>query len=534
MSSEAVFSKRALVDDDHRARQVDQAARASVLHPSRPEPASALGIYFSESGANQRGLYFFRIAARLAGSEPSTWSNMALGYLSANQRDTALEAIKHVVALCPGDYAAVISVVRYLVRDEFRFVKFNDAFQYCRWGTLLDPLSSEAFFRSGYILKKFRIFDSALRCLFKSIVLYPSNFESLGATGEVLSELSQFAASQKTFEWAFRSNPDDYDSLYLLSLTQLRLGMFELGWKNYEYRWRARVGLQQQRVALAVRSSKPEYRGGYTARRLLVWGEQGIGDEIMFGSLLAEFRRNSEELLVQLDPRLRTLFCRSLPSIRFFGFDAPPSPESYDEQLALGSLGSFVRPTQQSFLNKGEKYLFAAPGMRAKLRHDLKLNEDEFLVGVCWRALNQDNQKIRSISLHELLSSLNFGKLSFLNLQYGNVEHEVSSLDQGFAERFLRHPIIDLTKDLDGVAGLIEACDLVVSVGNTVAHLSGALGQKTWVLLPCVAGWRWSHTGASCGWYKSARLFRQERRDDWSAVLASLREGITDELSESL
>jgi hypothetical protein len=82
------------------------------------------------------------------------------------------------------------------------------------------------------------------------------------------------------------------------------------------------------------------------------------------------------------------------------------------------------------------------------------------------------------------------------------------------------------------LAGLIEGCDLVVSVGNATAHLSGALGQKTWVLLPPVAGrlpsgvlvggWRWLQSGTACPWYASVRLFRQSTLDRWDDVLAEL------------
>jgi ADP-heptose:LPS heptosyltransferase len=137
---------------------------------------------------------------------------------------------------------------------------------------------------------------------------------------------------------------------------------------------------------------------------------------------------------------------------------------------------------------------------------------------------------MRSIPLEALLSALNFPGLRFLNLQYANVDKELSLLDASLRDCLLHHRDIDLTKNLDGVAGLIEACDLVISVGNAVAHLSGALGQRTWVLLPQVAGWRWLHGSTNCGWYESVRLFRQERRGDWDGVLSDLRAAIDHEI----
>jgi len=84
---------------------------------------------------------------------------------------------------------------------------------------------------------------------------------------------------------------------------------------------------------------------------------------------------------------------------------------------------------------------------------------------------------------------------------------------------------------LEGLAGLIETCDEVVSVGNATAHLAGALGQRTLVLLPYVAGWRWLHEGDRCPWYDSVTLLRQTEPGDWSGVFSNLNvvSGITEE-----
>jgi ADP-heptose:LPS heptosyltransferase len=98
----------------------------------------------------------------------------------------------------------------------------------------------------------------------------------------------------------------------------------------------------------------------------------------------------------------------------------------------------------------------------------------------------------------------------------------------------LSHPGIDNREDLEGLAGLIEGCDLVVSVGNATAHLAGALGQRTWVLLPYVAGWRWLHEGSTCPWYPSVRLYRQAERGRWESVLEAIRRDLDQETHGAL
>ena len=116
-----------------------------------------------------------------------------------------------------------------------------------------------------------------------------------------------------------------------------------------------------------------------------------------------------------------------------------------------------------------------------------------------------------------------------LNLQYGEVREEIETIRRERGIEVLSHAGIDNREDLEGLSGLIEGCDLVVSVGNATAHLSGALGQRTWVLLPYVAGWRWLHEGSCCPWYQSVRLYRQAQRNQWQPVLERiLHDGVSE------
>jgi len=509
---------------------IDRIHRLLILRPDAADAAQLAGVLHCEAIAYERGLTFLRVSGRLSASDKQVWLNIALAYRQLGQHVEAFRAAQHVVLLDPQSPALTLAVARYAASPNNQSVSGELATRICHWSLLLDPLSFEAAYFHGMALKRNNDFAGAITSLSRSTALLPSIAAPLVGLGDALAEMTRFSVSQRVYQWACHADPTHHDAPYHLSLVQLRLGLFEYGWTSYEHRWFASAGTEQLRESLSVRSSRPEYIGISRPKRLLIWGEQGLGDEIMFGSLLTEFRANCQELLVQLDPRLIDLFSRSLPGVRFFGFDKPPSVELYDEQLPIGSLGKFLRRTRESFTGKGTRYLAAAEGSAARLRTELGVAKHELLIGLCWRAANPDNRQIRSIPLEKLLTALGLPALRFLNLQYANVDKELSLLDPALSSRLLRHPDIDLTKNLDGVAGLIEACDLVVSVGNAVAHLSGALGQRTWVLLPEVAGWRWLHGSTTCGWYESVRLFRQERRGDWSGVLSALRAAIGNEI----
>ena len=133
---------------------------------------------------------------------------------------------------------------------------------------------------------------------------------------------------------------------------------------------------------------------------------------------------------------------------------------------------------------------------------------------------------MRSVGLRELVEALRGEGVRLVNLQYGEVGAEIEGVYEELGERVWTCGEVDNREDLEGLAGLIEGCDWVVSVGNATAHLSGALGQKTWVLLPYVAGWRWLHEGSTCPWYQSVRLYRQQQRGEWAGPLSQIIEVI--------
>ena len=327
------------------------------------------------------------------------------------------------------------------------------------------------------------------------------------------------------------------------ALAHLIAGNFSRGWSLYETRF---VGgnvsvINKSRMLISNKPLLGKSLDGYAKSSVLVWAEQGIGDEIMFGSMLKEFQDRVGRLIVQVDARLIPLFRRSFPVEVLFFDRADSVPESYyDAHVAIGSLGKYLRPTINSFSNS-RRYLYADAGRVLEIRESMKLGSGEIAIGISWQSSNRDTGNVRSISLSKMAKALHFPRVRLVNLQYGTVDDEIKFVEASLGIQIMCFPAVNNTTDLDGLAAIIEACDQVVSIGNATAHLAGALGKKTTVLLPrigartadgaIIPGWRWLDSGGRCVWYESVELMKsQVHESNWDYCLLRLREHLATQL----
>ena len=482
-------TERTVGRTDHALRHL---SRALVVRPGFALAAARLSRTLAECGRKLEAESTSAMAVRLDPQLIDGWLSHGFVLRLLGKHSEALRAFSCCIALRPeqAESWAGLGVVNQLSDN------FDRAFNSLRRALALDPFSREARPNLAFATKELGRYEEAARMYAESIVTVPGLF----------------------------------DAYVNSAICNLLLGRYRYGWQLYEYRWRSEAANLLQRASPRLETSRPEF-GGDTAsrsRRVLVWAEQGLGDEIMFGGLLPEFRNLCGDLLVQLDQRLMSLFARSLPGVTVLERGQLVSESLYDEQIPIASLGKWLRPTRESFTGKGARYLAAEAGLARRFRRDLGVADEEILVGLSWRSASPGSGTARSLGVSELVDSLTSPahRIRFLNLQYGNVADEIASLRSRSGIDILSHPDVDNFKDVEGLAGLIEACDLVVSVGNATAHLSGALGKATAVLLPYVAGWRWLHEGVWCPWYSSVTLYRQTGRGDWTDALRQLRSDV--------
>ena len=391
----------------------------------------------------------------------------------------------------------------------------------------LDPSASNHYNKLAMLTLALR--DSsckpARRSLQRALQIDPRSVEALTNYGILLEREGCFDEACEAHRAALANGSSLQEPQLNLAICQLGLSQFDEAWSNYEARWGATsiVLFGRQSLSKRLLTSKPVFEVG-SRGRVLLWAEQGVGDEIMFASMIPDLQRACDELIVEVDSRLRPLFERSFSKVRCVPRFRDITESSYDYQLPIGSLGRLFRPTLASFVTQPNGYLRADSVYVDRFEKKLT-SRAKPLVGISWWSQNPDSGVDRSIPLGDLLTALSDHGVP-VNLQYG--EQQAAFVCEA-TERCIEACSIDDVdnqKDLDQLAGVISACDLVISIGNTTAHLAAALGKPTWVLVPLAGSWRWLFHGSTTPWYPSVRLFRRGRGESWEPVLERVTEAL--------
>lgn len=366
--------------------------------------------------------------------------------------------------------------------------------------------------------------DDALADIEQALQLKPGNPDFHNLHGNALQEMHRFTEAITAYQRARQLQPGHVGAAINEAVCLLLTGDFARGWPCYESRWQGSQALG------APALGAPRWNGKRVKGSLLVWAEQGMGDQIHQLGIAGEGLELADRYCVAVHQRLHALATRSLPGIRVITTQEA-AREACDFHAPLYSLGGVLRRSWNDFPRR-QAYLLADPARIARLREKIDTGT-KLLCGLSWRSSAPVYGPLKSVALPQLSALLGLDGWTFVDLQYGDTAVERASSGAGGAG--LRHlEGIDLRDDLEEVAALISCMDVVVTVSNTTAHLSGALGIPTLLLLPWSAGrlWYWHEDREDSPWYPSLRLFRQQSAGRWDeaveavgVALAGLRSG---------
>ena len=382
----------------------------------------------------------------------------------------------------------------------------------------IEPNYAEVHLNIGIIFDNKQEPEAAIENYKKALKIKPDYADAYYNMGIALNKNGEPDAAIESYKEALKIKPDYANANYNQSLVYLHQGDFQLGWAKFEWRWKF-----DKFNSVALESSKPRWNPT-GKNRVLLWAEQGIGDEIMFASVIPDLYVLCSKLIVKIDKRLISIFRRSFPGdIDFRLRDETVSETEYDAHIPMGSLPLHFRQTVDSFKPTAKGWLSACDTKTSLLRESLLSDGSEVLIGISWHSTNyKKGAEKKVMKLAQLAKKLHGPKVKLINLQYGDVNEELDNLRKEARIEVVQVPEIDNMTDIDDLAALIMACDKVVSISNVTIHLAGALGKEAKVLLASLCDWRWGQSSNSSYWYDSVRLFRQTNIDDWDNVLKKL------------
>lgn len=269
--------------------------------------------------------------------------------------------------------------------------------------------------------------------------------------------------------------------------------------------------------------------GSPTNGEVLLWAEQGLGDEVFFASMFSLLDRQTQKFAISADTRLHPAYLRSFAGVRLV--DSVSTRRSihgeFSAQLPIGDLGRVLLVDDHKIRERRYPYLVPSAEHRARLATMTSLPVGDLICGISWRSGNKKVGAERSMELSDLAPVLRVPGVTFVNLQYGDVSLEIENTKEKIGTEVIRVHDLDLFGDIDGLLALIDLCDVVLTIDNVTAHLAGAIGKTSAVLISSGSGRHWYWGGETQSlWYPSLRLLYQKEGGDWAPAIAAASQWI--------
>ena len=378
-------------------------------------------------------------------------------------------------------------------------------------------------------------YDKAIPMLQSAIEAKPDLESAFTDLLSLYQQRGAWAEAERYLSQALERNPDS--DLARKHCGQLRLGIgdYAQGWVDYAERL-------ERSTAAAPPAFLPDglpYWDGLD-RRLeptLLWREQGVGEQILFSSLAQEFAAGGAALGLVADPRMASLLRRSLPDVAVIadeeGVDADLSV--YRRHGPAGALGPALRWDAECFPRPAKPFLRSCPELGRSMSDWLRSLGPEPKIGISWRSKNKRIGDRKSMPIEHWGPILSIPGVRFVDLQYGPSEEDRKRAASMFGVEISSHPTLDRMNDFEGMAALIDALDGVATISNAAAHLSGALGQNTFLMLSKAHFWFWSYRPeVPCPWYAKVECFRRCDPGDKPSGWRTVAETVADRLQSHL
>lgn len=484
----------------HRHKALVTFEHSYRLDPDDPELLLNLGLTAWALKMNEGAAGLFRQFIARSPDSPLGYNNLGSVLYEMGDAETAIETLRAAIYRMPGEailWNALATVLAEDGRCEESLVFYQESIR-------LDPRFSRPWHNLGYA------------------------YMHLGRLEDALHSYDEALARAV-------DEADIRECRHSRSMCLIGMGRLEDGWTQYEIRNDPRF-----RTYVHHMIDAPVWNGEPLAgKRVLIVGEQGLGDEFMFANVLDEVQAAvgpEGKLQIAVEQRLIALFQRSFPLAQVGGYDdrVLQHPDGVKELRFVPWAVNAARPDFYALMGTPLQYFrrriedfpgrpFLVPDLArvAEFRARLEAAGPGPYVGICWRSMKLDAKRHKYYSaLDEWGPILKTPDVRFVNAQYGDCRDELARAEQHHNVAVTAFDDLDLKNDIDGAAALSAALDLVISAPTAAAAVAAAVGTETWFL---TAGRCWPQLGTDhYPWYRAAPVFSPEKFADWPALLAEV------------
>jgi tetratricopeptide (TPR) repeat protein len=503
-------------------KEIDEALndieKSIKLNPNLSETYNNRGNIFNDLGKDENALNDFKKAIFLNPNSADAYCNLANLYKKLGKYSDALDCYNKSILLDPNN--------RNFFKNRSIFYRekkqFNLALEDARKCLSLEE-SDDSYKLLSDVYTSMGDYSSAIKNISVAIKLNPLKKSYYNERGLLFASKGMFAKAKNDYSKKMNINDELSDiQKFNLGILDLTLGEFESGWKNYSSR-----KMRNEFISMNFSSNKPHWNGQHASGTVYIYNEQGIGDQILFSSLLPEVLKTKNKIILSIDPRMVDIYRRSFNEIDVKEKEVMISGEFinqslYDFHLAICDLGSLYRNHISDFDFQPISFLKSDINKKLFFSKEIRTKK-KITCGISWFSKGLVSE-FKSMTLNDILPILSIDEIQFVNLQYGNVEEEINLLKEN--EKISIHCInnLDLFYDIEGLFSLVDACDFVITTSNVTAHIAGSLGKKTYLLSPYGNGkiWYWVlHNGKNL-WYPTIEIIEQKNPSNWKESIAEL------------
>jgi tetratricopeptide (TPR) repeat protein len=492
--------------------------------PNQCDALNLLGLVDYSLKNYQQAIILFSKAISIYPRHASFHSHLGNTFKELGRYSEALESYDQAIRVDP-KFAQAHMNRGVTLREQGRYAEALASFAN---SIQLDSNDPEIFLNYGADLRDLGKYDEAIAMYDYAIGLKPDFPIVFNNRGNVYADLGLISQAIASYDRAIDLNPDYPDAFANKALALLANGQFEEGFELYEWRWRAaKFGGYCRSLPDPKSFSEPLWLGSQSlsGKTILLQAEQGIGDVIQFCRYVQGISDLGAHVILEAPKKLVRLL-KSL-SGNYEVVSIESDLPHFDYRCPLMSLPHALKTTLHNIpLSQG--YLKADQKRVSQVQEELKLKNphSKKLCGISWLSKADNTGLFRSIHLKDFVGLLDNDDFLYVNLQYGEVDEEIAQVEKELGITVVNLKSVNMYDDIDGLAAIIEACDLIISIDNTTVHLAGALGKDTRVLLPYTPEWRWMFSRKDSPWYQSLRLYRQQAVFDWGSAFAQLKEDL--------